>query len=164
MRGRVVMAVAGLTVAAAVAGCGGGSGATKILLSGSSSVSKAAVHTGALDDIARGLGVSDDALAFKGQVEQIARSEDPLGEALVLASCQGLTEVADQDRQYEGDVIPPSAEEWEDYLNGAVSQYAPIYAGQVSSRVDQFNNAAQLANINPNAARLYVNACVRGKR
>jgi hypothetical protein len=163
MKGRVAILVAGLSAAAALAGCG--SGPAKVVLKGGSGVvSKAVFNPGSLDDAARVIGVPDEALVFKNDLNAIARSDDPVGEALAIASCQGLSQVADQDRENEGDVIPPTGQDWQRYLNAQVGLLAPAYAGTVSGRVDQFNDTLQLATINPRAAHAYVEVCVRGKR
>jgi hypothetical protein len=147
-----------------IAGCGGSSIGTRIVLEESGVVSKAAFRLGTVDDLVRTLGVPDEAVTFKNNLNSIARSDDPVGEALALATCQGLTQVADEDRSSEGDVVAPSAQDWEQYLNARVATLAPPYAGKVSTRVNQLNNTLQLATINPRTAHAYVEVCVRGKR
>ena len=174
MKRRVTMTVAGLTAAAAIAGCGGGAGSAgkavgAALTSGKvvgTYVSHAHPNPGTLHEAATGLAsVSDDALSIKGKLDRINASDDPLGEALTQATCSGLTQVSEQDQESSGTVLPPTAQDWEAFLNEEVAQYAPPgYEDLIPGRVSQFNNAAQLASISPNAARVYVEACVLGKR
>lgn len=159
-----------LVLALTLTGCPWSSGDTKIVLAG--------VHTGStyvshlqpirasLRDAAAGLAeASGSTLKIQEILDKIAASDDPFGEALTIATCQGLGQIAEQDRQNDGNVIPPSAQDWERYLNeDLVTLLPPQYRTLISSRVSQFNDAAQLASINPGAARTYLQVCVRGER
>jgi len=115
---------------------------------------------GTLSEVAHGLGTaSDNGTAIKGQLEKIAASDDPYGEALVAATCYGLTNLA---AQYDenNDVLPASAESWESFLNEQLPQQLPFKPiEEINTRVSQFNTAAQLASISPSAART-VSECV----
>ena len=181
----LVMVLAGGVATAALAGCSPGP-ATKAVGAGGkavgttkgveevlthtknigSAVSHAHPNPGTVHDAAAGLAeLSDDVLGIKAKFDRIAASDDPFGEALVIASCSGLTEVANRDRESGGSAVPPTAQQWEAYLNNRVASIvAPQYAGLVSTRVNQFNTSAQLASINPRAAHVYVEACVLGRR
>lgn len=116
---------------------------------------------GTLSDVAHGLGTGiDNGTAIKDQLEKIAASDDPYGEALVAATCYGLTNI---DSQYDAnnDVAPASAESWESFLNEQLPQQLPFKTvAEINRRVSQFNTAAQLASISPGAARTYVSECV----
>ena len=175
----LAMTVAGVSVTAALAGCSpavgtkasGSSGkAVEVFLNQSKNIGTFVSHAhpspGTVHDAAEGLAtLSDDALGIKAKLDRIAASDDPFGEALVTATCSGLTEIADRDRESGGNVIPPSAQDWETYLSDELaSTVPPQYAAVVSSRVEQFNTSAQLASINPRAAHVYVEACVLGRR
>lgn len=120
---------------------------------------------GTLSETARGLAEAlDSGTSIKSKLDRVAASDDPFGEALVIATCDGLTQIADQSRESDGNVIGPDARAWEDYLNEAVAVLLPKKsAGVISSRVSQFNNAAQLASIDPGMARVYVQQCALRK-
>ena len=142
MRGRAAMLAAGATAAAfAFAGCG----AEQIVLKSH------AQATGPMTLVDRPLD------AFR-------RSHDPVGEALAQARCYGLQQVAEQDREYGGDAVPPSAREWQAYLMDELEWYLPPSdARRIAARVDRFNDATELSTISPRAARAYVEVCVRGR-
>jgi hypothetical protein len=109
-----------------------------------------------LSEVALGLSKATDITA---QLKQIAGSEDPFGKALVAATCYGLSNIASQYQQ-NPNVVSATAESWANFLNQQVKAVLPPQlASQVSSKVTQFNNAAQLASINPRAAYTYVQAC-----
>jgi hypothetical protein len=120
---------------------------------------------GTLSDTARGLADAiDSGTSIKTKLDRIAASDDPLGEALVIATCDGLTQIADQSRESDGNAIGPDAQAWEDYLNASVAVLAPKkLAGLVSSRVTQFNNVVQLESIDPGMAWVYVQQCALRK-
>jgi hypothetical protein len=119
---------------------------------------------GALSEVARGLGSAlDTGTSIKAQFEKIAASDDPYGEALVTATCYGLTNIASQYQQ-NNNVLPASAQSWEDFLNSEVARLLPgRVASELSARVTQFNNAAALASINPRSASIYVQECAIGR-
>jgi hypothetical protein len=128
-------------------------------------VAKTHPQGGTLSETARGLADAiDNGTSIKAKLDRIAASDDPFGEALVIATCDGLTQIADQSRESDGNVIPPDAQTWEKYLNETVAVLLPKKsAGVISSRVSQFNNAAQLASIDPAMARVYVQQCALRK-
>ncbi|HYH90057.1 MAG TPA: hypothetical protein VEX67_12540 [Solirubrobacteraceae bacterium] len=174
-----LLTVAGVVAIAALAGCSpaggtkavsGGSKAVDVVLTGGNDVgtfiARAHPNPGTLHDAAAGLAdLTGDAQAIKAKFDRIAASDDPFGEALVTATCSGLTHVAEQDREHNGNVLPPSAQDWQAYLNDEVARLLPLrYAAAVPGRVEQFNTAAQLASINPRAAYVYAEQCVLGRR
>jgi hypothetical protein len=115
---------------------------------------------GKLSEVAQGLGTAiDTGTNINGQLKKIAASEDPFGEALVTATCHGLENIATQYGQ-NNNLLPASAQSWEKYLSEALAELLPAnLGGQISARVNQFNNAAQLASINPVYAYRYVQQC-----
>jgi hypothetical protein len=115
---------------------------------------------GTLSEVARGLGTAlDTGTSIRAQFAKIAASDDPYGKALATATCYGLSNVASQYRQ-NNNVLPASAQTWEAFLNNAVrALLRPEFASQISARVTQFDNAAQLASIQPRVAYLYVREC-----
>jgi hypothetical protein len=77
-----------------------------------------------------------------------------------IPSENGLSNIADQSRQNDGNVLPVSAQPWEGFLNDEVGVLLPLkLASAIAKRVTQFNTAAQLATINPRAAYVYVEQC-----
>jgi hypothetical protein len=119
-----------------------------------------------LATVSSGLGTAiGDVATIRGQLERIAGSDDPFGKALVEATCAGLTAIADQYKQDpNANVLAATSQSWATYLNQQLNaSLPPQYASQISGRVAQFNNAAQLAAINPRAASTYVQACVLGR-
>jgi hypothetical protein len=165
MRGRVLLAVAVVGVTAVVSLVAGRGEPHQIVLKpgpqAGTSATLTAVGFGELDDLGRW---AKQARAFKRDLDAIRRSEDPFGEVLVKATCQGLNQVADEDRAYGNGVVSPSLQDWEDFLKEQSVYLAPRYAGKLSSRLNQLNTTAQLATINPRAAHVYVQVCVRAKR
>jgi hypothetical protein len=158
-------------IAVAMPGCGGGEGA-RVVKAALPTVSKGlhwvgdvAPAGGALSEVARGLGTAiDTGTSVKLQLETIAASDDPFGEALVIATCYGLTDIADQYAQ-NSNLLPASAESWEAYLNSEVAALLPTQlSSTISTKVSQFNTAAQLASISPAAASTYVRSCALGRR
>ena len=91
-----------------------------------------------LSDVARGLGTAIDThTSIKAQFEKIAASDDPFGEALVTATCYGLKNIASQNatatqQDPNAKLLPPSVQEWEDFLN---SQVAVILPSQLSTTI-----------------------------
>jgi hypothetical protein len=123
----------------------------------------AATHPqgGNLSEVAAGLAsLVDNALAIKPKLDKIAASEEPFGEALVIATCYGLSHIARQAEETQGPILPPPAEEWERFLTEELTVLLRSEAADaIRSRVEQFNNAAQLAAINPHSAHIYVQQC-----
>jgi hypothetical protein len=122
--------------------------------------------SGALSKVAAGLASAvDRGTNIKAQLDTIAASDDPYGKALVTATCYGLGRVAKQSRENDGNVIPPSAQEWGSFLTDEVAALLPEQpASAIQSRVTQFNNAAQLQTINPRVAQVYVEQCALRRR
>jgi hypothetical protein len=116
---------------------------------------------GALSEVAAGLGsLVDNYTAIRPKLDRIAASEDPFGEALVTATCYGLSNIAEQQRQTDEDLLPPSADTWETFLEDEVVALLPAEAADaIRTRVEQFNNAAALTEINPRSAYIYVQEC-----
>jgi hypothetical protein len=72
----------------------------------------AATHPqgGNLSEVAAGLAsLVDNALAIKPKLDKIAASEEPFGEALVIATCYGLSHIARQAEETQGPILPPPA-------------------------------------------------------
>lgn len=120
---------------------------------------------GTLSEAAHNLGrAAETGSTISAQLRRIAATDDPYGEALVVATCWGLQNIADQARS-NPNLAPATAQSWSAFLQQQVSaildDYAPL---QIQARVSQFNNAAQLAAINPRLAYLYADACVLGRR
>jgi hypothetical protein len=125
-------------------------------------VGRVAPTDSALSQVASGLGAGAKRVEdIKAQLQAIAGSDDPFGRALVEATCWGLTSIAEQYRQNpNASFVATTTDSWATYLNRQVTALLPSnLATLVSGRVTQFNNAAQLASINPRAAYLYVQAC-----
>lgn len=118
-----------------------------------------------LSEVARGLGTAiDTGTNIKAQFERIAASDDPWGEALLVATCYGLENIAEQHRQ-DSNVLPASAQSWENFLDKEVAALLPDkLSSEVRTRVSQFNNAAQLASIQPRVAYIYVRDCALRRR
>jgi hypothetical protein len=165
------MVLAVITASGGLSGCIFGGGGTKAsgeaaevvlprVSRGLHWVGEVAPAGSTLSEVARGLGTAiDTGTNIKAQFEKIAASEDPWGEALLTATCYGLENIAEQHRQ-NNDVLPASAQSWEDFLNKQVAVLLPDKVGsEIRSRVSQFNNAAQLASIQPRAAYIYVRDC-----
>jgi hypothetical protein len=161
MRGRFVLAVAvaGVTAAASLV-IGAGEPKQIVLTSGAQAGSSATLAGLGLTEVGDAIRFARQARAFERDLNAISRSDDPVGKLLERATCQGLSQVADQNRR-DDDAVPPSAREWQRFLNAQAGYLGPRYAGRISSRVSQADNTLQLATINPRAAYAYVKVCVR---
>jgi len=115
---------------------------------------------GTLSEVAHGLGTAiDNGLNIKATFESIAASDDPYGKALVTATCYGLKNISEQ-YQKNNQVLPATAQSWEDYLNNELVVLLPSKTREhISGRVTEFNKAAALASVNPRAAYVYVREC-----
>jgi hypothetical protein len=147
-----------VTLAAAIPGCG--DDAIKLIASGSDTiiyVARTHPSPGTLDEAAIAFGQTlNDELTIATALDRIATSEDPYGEAIATAVCTGLARVAEQSE--DDDAQPPSTQSWEDFLvDQLTSDFGPI--ATIRSKVALFNNAARLAEINPQAAVRYVQVC-----
>jgi hypothetical protein len=128
-------------------------------------VAESHVQGGQLSEVAAGLGsLVDNYTAIRPKLDQIAASDDPFGKALVTATCYGLSNIAQQQQETDQDLLPPSVETWETFLEDELAALLPDEAADaIHTRVEQFNNAAGLAQINPRAAQVYVQECALRK-
>jgi hypothetical protein len=119
-------------------------------------------NPGAFQDLAVGVAEAiDRGSSIKATLDRVASSDDPFGEALSTAVCSGLESYAAQVSANGDSVIPPDTQNWEAYLESEVSRQLPgELASKVHDRVSQFNNAANLASINPRLAQTYARECV----
>lgn len=170
---RLAAFVAVIAATGGLSGCIFGGGGTKQAVEvglptvsrGLHWIGEVAPSGGTLSEVALGLGTAiDTGTSIKAQFEKIAASEDPWGEALLTATCYGLNNIAEQHRQ-NNNVLPASSQSWEEFLNEGVAALLPNKLSlEISTRVNQFNNAAQLASIHPRVAYIYVRDCAIGRR
>jgi hypothetical protein len=129
---------AALVAAAAVSGCvitpEEEKAALPAIRAGLHYIAESRVQGGRLAEVAAGLGSAvDNFAAIRPQLDRIAASEDPFGEALVTATCYGLSNIAEQARQTNEDLLPPSAETWESFLENEVAALLPAETAEAIS-------------------------------
>jgi hypothetical protein len=127
----------------------------------------AIVPSASLAQAADGLGTAfENGTNIRDEMERIAGSDKPFGEALVLATCQGLSALANQYQQFQNSqgnqtLLTPTEQAWSQYLQNAVAAWLPREPlTTITNAVSGYVNAANLSNISPAAAVYYVQACV----
>lgn len=99
--------------------------------------------------------------AIRNYLDKLANSPDPYGQLLTSALCTGMQQLADRPED-EGGV---SDDVWTTFLTEEVGILAPNNPREViAGKVNAFVTAAQLANISPQAAKVYYEECVKRPR
>jgi hypothetical protein len=99
--------------------------------------------------------------AIRKYLDQLSNSPDPYGKLLTSALCTGMQQLSSRPEAEGG--VPDDV--WSTFLIEEVGILAPNNPYEViSGRVNAFVTAAQLANVSPQAAKVYYEECIRRPR
>ena len=145
----------------AVSGCGNAQVESRAFRATAKVVQFVADRRAPGSSIGRAAGEIDVAIAQKqairASLDGLANSSDPWGRVLVPALCTGMQQLSEQ----PDDAPPASQDEWYTFMVGMLGDIAPGNPISVyQEKVDELLSTANLAQISPQAARLYLQECV----
>ena len=153
--------VVALSIPLLAAACGDGKQSQRFLRATSNFVRFTADQTVPGSSFAEAATLFDDTVrqqqAVRGYLDGLANSTDPFGKFFADAVCTGMQQLA-QRPDAEG---AASDEDWDAFLTDQVNILVPEnLANVVSQKVDAFVTAAELGQISPSVARVYVQQCL----